>query len=183
MKTNRVVSLVILISLVAAGLAAPSFAQVKSHKDLKYSDLRSFNVPQPERVVLDNGMVLLLMEDHELPLIEITARIRGGARLEPADKVGMAGIFGQVLRTGGTKTMTGDQIDDFLEARAAVVETGMTDESATANLSCLTQDFPEVIKVLAEIMRSPVFSEDKIKISKNTLVCACIIVRWPNDCK
>ena len=169
MKTNRIAPIAVLISLVAAVLAAPSIAQVKSHKDLRYPDLHSFNVPQPERVVLDNGMVLLLMEDHELPLIEMTARIRGGARLEPSDKVGMATIFGQVLRTGGTKSMTGDQIDDFLEARAAVVETGMTDESATANLSCLTQDFPEVVKVLADIMRKPVFSEDKIKISKNQI--------------
>ena len=102
MKTNRIAALVILISVAAAGLAAPSLAQVKSHKDLKYGDLRSFNVPQPERIVLDNGMVLLLMEDHELPLIEMTARVRGGARLEPKDKIGMGAIFGQVLRTGGT---------------------------------------------------------------------------------
>ena len=167
MRSNRVVSLVILISIVAAGLAAPSFAQVKSHKDLKYGELHPFNVPRPERIVLDNGMVILLMEDHELPLVEITARVRGGARIEPKDKVGLAGIFAQVLRTGGTKSMTGDQIDEFLEARAALVETGMTDESATANLSCLTQDFPEVVKVFAEIMRNPVFSEDKLKISKN----------------
>src|SRR4030095_14038575 len=63
MKTTKAVSLVVLISIAAAGLAAPSLAQVKSHKDLKYSDLKSFKVPQPERIVLDNGMVLLLMED------------------------------------------------------------------------------------------------------------------------
>ena len=41
----------------------------------------------------------------------------------------MGGIFGQVQREGGTASMTGDEMDDFLEARAAFVETGMGGDS------------------------------------------------------
>ncbi|HEY3177073.1 MAG TPA: pitrilysin family protein [Candidatus Polarisedimenticolia bacterium] len=159
---------IIAAALVAFCLAAaPAFDQVKSYKELKYPELRPFEVPQPERTVLPNGMVLMLLEDHELPVIELFARVRGGARLEPSDKVGLGAIFGQTLRTGGTKTMTGDQIDDFLEARAATVETGVGDEFTEASLSCLVQDFPEVLKVFADVIRGPVFAEDKIKLAKN----------------
>ena len=69
-------------------------------------------------------MVIFLQEDHELPLIDGTARIRGGSVNEPADKTGLIDIYSEVWRTGGTKTQTGDQLDDFLEVRAAKVETG-----------------------------------------------------------
>ena len=61
-------------------------------------------------------MVIFLQEDHELPLIDGSHRIRGGSRHEPAAKVGLVDLYGEVWRTGGTKTQTGDQMDDFLEA-------------------------------------------------------------------
>ena len=68
-------------------------------------------------------MIIFLQEDHELPLIDGIARIRGGSRSEPADKTGMLDMYGEVWRTGGTKAQTGDQLDDYLEVRAAKVET------------------------------------------------------------
>ena len=58
---------------------------------------------QPKRIELPNGMVIFLQEDHELPLIDGVARIRGGSRHEPADKAGLVDMYGEVWRTGGTK--------------------------------------------------------------------------------
>ena len=43
----------------------------------------------------------------------------------------MVDIYGEVWRTGGTKAQTGDQLDDFLEVRAAKVETGGNADSTT----------------------------------------------------
>ena len=68
-------------------------------------------------------MVVFLQEDHELPLIEAGITIRGGTKSEPEAKTGLVSIFGSAWRTGGTKTHTGDQLDDLLEARAAHLET------------------------------------------------------------
>jgi len=76
-------------------------------------------------------MVVFLQEDHELPLISGTARIRGGGRTAPANKEGLIDIYGEAWRTGGTKTQTGDQLDDYLEQRAARVETGGGIDSTT----------------------------------------------------
>jgi hypothetical protein len=44
-----------------------------------------FNPPDAERLVLDNGMVVYLLEDHELPLVTINATLRTGSWLDPAD--------------------------------------------------------------------------------------------------
>ncbi|HZI93900.1 MAG TPA: pitrilysin family protein [Patescibacteria group bacterium] len=169
MKTMRTTAIFGLAIALACIFAAPASAQVKDYKQLKFPEMRPFTVPQPERITLPNGMVVMLLEDHELPLIQISTLIRAGARLEPGDKVGLGTVFGQTMRTGGTRSMTGDQVDDFLEARAATIETGVQDEFATANMSCLSQDFPDVMKVFVEILRNPVFAEEKIKIAKNQL--------------
>src|SRR6266446_6520136 len=93
-------------------------------RNIKTPPLSPFHPQQPKRIELPNGMVIFLQEDHELPLIDGSITIRGGSRVEPANKVGLVGVFGQVWRTGGTRTRTGDQLDDYLEARAAKVETG-----------------------------------------------------------
>lgn len=154
------------ITCAAVGLSS-LHAQVKDWKKIKFPSMRTFTVPQPERVALDNGMVVLLLEDHELPLVELTARIRTGSGVEPAAKAGLASIFGQVWRTGGTKTMNGDAIDDFLESRAAVVETGAGISATFATVSSLKEDFPEVLKVFSDILRNPVFDQEKIDIAVN----------------
>jgi predicted Zn-dependent peptidase len=151
---------------VTAALAAPALSQVKDYRKIKFPEMRKMTIPEPQRIVLDNGMVVMLLENHELPLIEVMARVHTGSRLEPAGKIGMAAMFGQVLRTGGTKTRTGDQIDEYLEARAAMIDTNVGVDSGSANLSCLKQDFDNVLPVFADVLRNPAFAEDKIKLSK-----------------
>ncbi len=149
--------------------ALPSAAQVANVEELTYPPLPSFDPPQPTRVVLDNGLVVMLLEDHELPLIDVFARIRTGSRHEPAGKVGLASLTGTVLRTGGTELRSGDEIDDYLESRAASIETGIDTVSGSASMSCLKEDFVDVLGLFAEILRRPVFAQDKLDVAKNQL--------------
>src|SRR6478752_9713245 len=76
--------------------------------------LPAFHPQEPKRIVLPNGMVVFLQEDHELPTIDGVARIRGGSRSEPAAKTGLVDLYSEVWRTGGSKDKTGDQLDDYL---------------------------------------------------------------------
>ena len=80
-----------------------------------------FKPSEPERVVLENGMVVYLLEDHELPLITVNAMIRTGTWLDPADKVGLAAMTGALMRTGGSKRMSANEIDEELEHLAATI--------------------------------------------------------------
>jgi zinc protease len=141
-------------------------AQATSWKQIPIPPLPAFKPQQPKRIELSNGMVIFLQEDHELPLIDGTARIRGGSVNEPAGKVGLVDIFSEVWRTGGTKTQTGDQLDDFLEVRAAKVETGGSSDSTTISFSCLKPDLDDVFKVFADVLQNPEFRADKIDIAQ-----------------
>ncbi len=134
--------------------------------------LRAYAPHQPRRVVLGNGMVLFLQEDRELPLISGSIRVRGGANDEPAAKVGLVEIFGDVWRTGGTQKRGGDELDDFLERRAAEVETSGDGDSTGISWSCLRDDFDDVFAVVTELLREPAFREDKIRLAKLQLATA-----------
>jgi zinc protease len=158
-------TLIITILFLAATLPYAA-AQATSYKQIPIAPLPAFKPQQPKRVELSNGMVIFLQEDHELPLIDGTARIRGGSRNEPAEKVGLVDIFSEVWRTGGNKTQTGDQLDDFLEVRAAKVETGGSSDSTTISWSCLKGDLDDVFKVFADLLLNPEFRADKIDLAQ-----------------
>ncbi len=169
MKTCRNLFFLLSIILGLLGSAPGTHAQADDWRQISIPPLPEFHPQQPRRVALPNGMVFFLQEDHELPLIDGTALIRGGSRDAPADKVGMIEIYGEVWRTGGTKRKTGDQLDDYLEARAAKVEAGGDVDLTSVSWSCLKDDFDDVFKVFVEVLREPAFREDKIDLAKRQL--------------
>ncbi|MBV9087386.1 MAG: insulinase family protein, partial [Acidobacteriaceae bacterium] len=157
-----------LLVFVALLVCAPAFAQT-DWKQIPIPKLPEFHPQAPKRFVLPNGMVVLLQEDHELPIIDGVVRIRGGSREEPAAKVGLVDIYGQVWRTGGTEARTGDQLDDFLEARAAKIETSPGGDSAFVSFSSMKPDFADVFKIFVELIQKPAFREDKIPLATNQI--------------
>lgn len=162
MKPLRMTAIAIAGTLAATG----AFAQAKDYREIPVPPLHQIKVEQPKRIQLANGMVILLMENHELPLIEGQIRIRGGSRNVPADKAGLAGIYGQTWRTGGTEKQTGDQLDDFLETRAAHVETGSGDESMRVSFQMLKGDLDAVFPIVVDLLQHPAFRQEKIDLAK-----------------
>jgi zinc protease len=166
--TIRTASTLLLAAALALPAAAP--AQVTHAGEIRYPPLPRFDIPQPERVVLDNGMVVMLLEDHELPLVEATALIRGGSRLDPADKAGLAKLGATVMRTGGTLSRPGDAMDDYLESRAASIELRATEDHLQASLSSLKADFPDVLRAFADTLRHPALDARKLDVARNQAV-------------
>jgi zinc protease len=158
-------------ALLLAGslLPAPARGQAQDWREIVKPPLKPFAPVAPRRVVLGNGLVLLLQEDHELPLVRGLLRIRGGSREEPAAQAGLVSILGEAWRTGGTRSRSGDALDDFLEARAAKVETSGGLDSTTLGFDCLKQDFDAVLGVVRELLLEPAFQEEKIALARAQL--------------
>ena len=168
MRRTLLLNTLILITLIAATFTSlpQTAAQATTWQQVPIPPLPAFKPREPKRIQLPNGMVIFLQEDHELPLIDGTARIRGGSVNEPTGKTGLVDIYGETWRTGGTKTQTGDQLDDFLEVRAAKVETGGSSDSTTIGFSCLKGDLDDVFKAFIDVLRNPEFRADKIDIAQ-----------------
>jgi predicted Zn-dependent peptidase len=168
LEGRRTVLAVACLAIIASlsACAGSSGERSRPWEDIPVPELGEIQLPDYERVELDNGMVLYLAEDHELPLVELAATIQVGAIYEPADKIGLAAMTGSVLRTGGTENRTGDEIDALVEAKGMSVETSIGEAQGNAYLSTLSDDTDLGLELLADILRRPVFAEDKIAIAK-----------------
>jgi zinc protease len=128
--------------------------------------LHKFAPQEPKRIEFPNGLVVFLQEDHELPVVNGILRMRGGARDEPADKAGMNAMYAEVWRTGGTRTKTGDELDDFLESHAARVETSASGDSTFLSWNALKENFDQVFPIVLDVLENPEFREDKIELAR-----------------
>ncbi|MFB3854085.1 MAG: M16 family metallopeptidase [Vicinamibacterales bacterium] len=125
------------------------------------------------RTVLSNGLVVYIAEDHQIPWFEATllSKVAGGAGgrgggspsfLEPRDKLGVQALTTTIMRTGGTTTMTGEQIDERMEFLAGTV-------SATG-LSIHMRHVDEGLKIWMDILNNPAFPEDKLRREKDQIL-------------
>jgi zinc protease len=158
-------------ALLALLLAGPGAArgQAQRVEELHFPPLPAFAIPQPQRVVLDNGLVVFLLEDHELPLVTAQALVAAGSGEEPAAQVGLAQLTAEVLRSGGTGTLGADELDDFLEAKAATIDSRADVTDAEVTMSCLTRDFPQVLAVFADVLRRPRLAADRLEVARTRL--------------
>jgi zinc protease len=159
--------------------AKPSAAPATSWQKVPIPPLRQFKPQEPRRLELPNGMVIFLQEDHELPLIDGIIRIRGGSREEPAGKVGMIALYADVWRTGGTRSKTGDELDDFLEAHAARVEASESADSTFLSWSSLKENYDQIFPVVLDLLENPEFRQNKIDLAKQQF--ASLISRRNDD--
>jgi len=125
-----------------------------------------FTPPDPERVVLENGMVIYLLEDHELPLVNVTTTLRTGAWLDPAEKIGLAAVTGTVMRTGGGGGLSAEQVDDELEQLAADVNISVGRQSGSALLDVLSKDLKRGLRIFADLIRAPAFEPARVELAK-----------------
>ena len=160
--TFKIVFIMTFLCAVVAG----SFAQ-KHPSELSYGKLGKVKIPDYKMTTLDNGMKVILVENHELPFIKMRAQFLAGSVWGvPDDKVGLASLTGNVMRTGGTESVPGDSMDAELEKIAASVETWIGDISGGASANTLKDHFDMVSHIFADVLRKPAFPQDKIDLAK-----------------
>ena len=110
----------------AAKPAAAAPAQVAQKgprpETFKYVPL-AFKPPKAAefRTTLSNGLVVYIAEDHEIPWFTGSLMVRTGPFLESKDKLGVAGLTSSIMRSGGTATMTGEQINERMDFLAGTL--------------------------------------------------------------
>ncbi|NJK38453.1 MAG: insulinase family protein [Oscillatoriales cyanobacterium RM1_1_9] len=166
-KPPQFLAVLVLVTFAVVMLGrSPAVAATPKHYDqLTFPPLPEIQLPAYTRYQLKNGITVYLMEDHELPLVGGTALFRTGSRFEPEDKVGLASLTGEVMRTGGTQTRPAEKLNQLLEQKAASVETGIGDTSGSAGFGALAEDLDEVFGLFAEVIQQPIFAEEKLNLA------------------
>jgi zinc protease len=122
-------------------------------------------VTEPELIehTLPNGLVVHMLPDRSLPLIKVYALVRTGRVYEPADKVGLAGFTGSLMREGGAGARRPEVLDDVLADSAVSLESGIGREAGYASLDTLTRNFPLALSAFADMLRRPRFDRARLE--------------------
>lgn len=170
MKYVYALLIVLLLAVLVVGQTPPAKSQ--GSKTIEKLSGKTMDVRIPkigtdvERVVLGNGMIVYLYEDPRLPTFSLTTMIRCGSVYDSDDKAGLSQLVGTVMRTGGSKTISGDSLNILLEYAGGSLETRIGDESGTASLSVLSKDMEIGLKLWADLLRNPAFPADKLELAK-----------------
>lgn len=170
--------LVVLFAAVCCSLPALAAEAPKANpRTMTFAPL-NFEVPKTVRLQLKNGMVVHLLTDRELPIVSITTLVNVGSIYEPADKVGLAGLTGAVMRSGGTTALAPEKLDAELEFMASAVESSIGSDAGNVSLACLRRNLPRTLELFADVMMHPAFREDRVALAKNRTIEA---LRRQND--
>ena len=167
---KHISSLLLALVIILAGPGAAVAQDIKVSpyevEDLTYPELPDIDTPAAERVEFDNGLTVFLIEDHELPIVSAQARIGVGSVYVPAELVGLASITETTMRTGGTASMSSDEINQALENVGATVETSIGETSGGAYMTTLKENLDTVLPIFADVLMRPAFAEEKIELAK-----------------
>lgn len=118
--------------------------------------------PSPTRVILPNGMVVIVEENHAVHDVAITGSLRAGSMYDPNGKWGLADLTAGML-SRGTTSKSALQLALTLESVGADVGIGADTEEAEFGGRCLSKDFGLTISTLADELRHPAFPADQLE--------------------
>jgi predicted Zn-dependent peptidase len=127
-----------------------------------------FKLPEYKKFVLKNGLTVYLMEQHEVPLIYVSAVFPAGATKDNG-KFGVASLTADALLFG-TKNYTKDQIEETLDFLGVSYETSAAREFASVSMSFMKTDQSKVFPILKEIIVHPIFDKDEFDKRKKQLL-------------
>jgi zinc protease len=148
----------LLLLIVLATWLAPAVSAQPPEKILDY-----------QRIQLENGLTVLLMEYHKLPLVYFELRVRGGASVDPDGREGLANLTAELLRQG-TEARTAAQIAEELDFVGGSLDVDVNTDFTVATAEFLRKDLAMGLELLAEVVLRPTFSPDELeRVRKNVL--------------
>ncbi len=117
--------------------------------------------PIGKRIVLENGMVLLLAEKHDLPMVTVNAAIKAGSTLVPREKPGLASLTAALLMEG-TKRRDAGQISSEIDFVGGALSVSGGHDYASASLQVLTKDLRTGLDLLSDVLMNPAFRKKDI---------------------
>lgn len=159
--------LILSVAVITGGALYANAAStpLPSPDKIHYAPLQ-FSLPQTQRVVMENGIVLHILENHELPVVNIQALVKTGTMYDPEGRAGVAELTAYVMRTGGTVKLSSTEIDSRLDFMAASASIGMTIDSAQVNFSILNENLDKGLELLSQILIEPAFEQDKFELAR-----------------
>lgn len=129
------------------------------------------HLAKPTRVVLDNGMVVIVEENHANPTVAITGSLKAGSYFDPKGKNGVADLTADMI-TRGTQKRSALELSKASEYLGAQIHTSASVESASVGAKSLSKDFPMMLDLLSDELKNASFPQDQITKAKGETASA-----------
>lgn len=132
------------------------------------SQVASFRLPAYETHTLSNGLTVILMERHDVPLIAVRAVFKAGA-IYDAKQAGLANLTGDALLLGSAK-FDKKAIDSTFDFRGARITSNTGSDASSLSLDFAKEDADTLMPILADIIRQPSFDNNEfVKLRARTV--------------
>ncbi|HEX8355884.1 MAG TPA: pitrilysin family protein [Segetibacter sp.] len=128
----------------------------------------AYKLPPYEKTVLKNGLTVYLMEQHEVPMITLSAVLPAGA-IYDNELSGLANMTASSLMFG-TKNMTKAQLEEALDFAGASVSASASKESAGLSARFASKDREKILEIIRDILLTPTFNQAEFEKGKKLLL-------------
>ena len=123
----------------------------------------------PTKFVTANGMTVLVLEQHFLPIVEIHALIKAGSAQDPPDKAGLANLVASLLDEG-TTTRSSKQLAEQIDFIGGSLEVKTSEDFTTASARVLKKDADTGFTLLADVLQHPAFHKQEFERIRNQIL-------------
>jgi predicted Zn-dependent peptidase len=125
------------------------------------AETASVKLPPYTKTQLKNGVTLLLMEQHEVPIVSFSIVIKSGSVADPQGKEGLASLTAELLRKG-TRTRTSEQLSSDLDFIGGEFSMNASTDFTGGNAEFLKKDLRRGMDLLSDIVLNPVFPQEEV---------------------
>lgn len=148
----------------AAVLAAPAAAQRQAPP--APLPARPLQFPAFRETTLPNGLRLIVVENHAHPVASVNLLVGSGSASVPAERVGLAGLFSELLPKG-TATRTGAQLSGAIERTGGSIGAGSAEDYINVYASVLSEHLPLAMELVADVTMNPSFPQDEVAAARD----------------
>jgi zinc protease len=122
---------------------------------------QSIHLPPHEKIVLKNGLTVLLLEKHGVPIVNFVALVKTGAAADPVGQEGLASITAELLRKG-TEKRTAQQFAADLDYTGGSFEADAGADYSSVSGEFLNKDISKGLELYADALLHPVFPQPEV---------------------
>ncbi len=136
---------------------------------LHWSEQASGADINPVRFVMPNGLTVLVVEQHALPIIQLQTLVKAGSAQDPPNKAGLANLVASLLDEG-TTTRTSKKLAEQIEFVGGSLAAKAEEDFTSATARVLKKDADLGFELLADILQHPAFPERELERVRNQLL-------------
>ena len=122
---------------------------------------QKIQIPPVERDTLGNGLTLLFMEYHKVPLVHLRLVVNGGSVGDPDSLPGIASMTAGLMREG-TATRSSNQIAEAIDFIGGSLSVSAGQDYCAANMQVMSKDLDAALELFSDVILNPAFPEEEI---------------------